>query len=156
MVVDLPAPLGPRKPWTSPGVTVRSSPSSARVAPKVLTRSRTADSGLPPTPILTVRDWALTAALHPANVPYLFYVTGKDGVTRFSTTQSTASDLHQLSQNGLLRTVTNSPTRDIATIVGALRRNREEFFARERAFIRALVETRGLTIEMPAEEGAPS
>jgi UPF0755 protein len=42
--------------------------------------------GLPPTPIMTVTDAALTAALHPANVPYLFYVTGKDGVTRFSTT----------------------------------------------------------------------
>ena len=43
-------------------------------------------TGLPPTPIMTVTDAALTAALHPANVPYLFYVTGKDGVTRFSTT----------------------------------------------------------------------
>ena len=43
-------------------------------------------STLPPTPIMTVTDAALTAALHPANVPYLFYVTGKDGVTRFSTT----------------------------------------------------------------------
>ena len=28
----------------------------------------------------------MRAALHPANVPYLFYVTGKDGVTRFATT----------------------------------------------------------------------
>ena len=43
-------------------------------------------NGLPPTPIMTVTDAALAAALHPANVPYLFYVTGKDGVTRFSTT----------------------------------------------------------------------
>ena len=39
MVVDLPAPLGPRKPCTSPAATLRSRPSSARVAPKVLTRS---------------------------------------------------------------------------------------------------------------------
>ena len=43
-------------------------------------------TGLPPTPIMTVTAPALTAALHPANVPYLFYVTGKDGVTRFATT----------------------------------------------------------------------
>ena len=41
MVVDLPAPLGPRKPWTSPGDTVRSRPSSARNWPNVLTRPRT-------------------------------------------------------------------------------------------------------------------
>jgi len=43
-------------------------------------------TGLPPTPIMTVTDGALAAALHPAAVPYLFYVTGKDGVTRFATT----------------------------------------------------------------------
>src|SRR5665647_2660657 len=36
IVVDLPAPLGPRKPWTSPGATSRSSPSRARTGPKVL------------------------------------------------------------------------------------------------------------------------
>ena len=42
--------------------------------------------GLPPTPIMTVTEPALTAALHPANVPYLYYVTGKDGVTRFAAT----------------------------------------------------------------------
>jgi UPF0755 protein len=44
--------------------------------------------GLPPTPIMTVLDPALTAALHPADVPYLYYVTGTDGVTRFATTQA--------------------------------------------------------------------
>jgi cell division protein YceG involved in septum cleavage len=43
--------------------------------------------GLPPTPIMTVTAGALSAAMHPAAVPYLFYVTGKDGVTRFSTTE---------------------------------------------------------------------
>jgi UPF0755 protein len=43
-------------------------------------------NGLPPTPIMTVTEPALVAALHPANVPYLFYVTGKDGVTRFAAT----------------------------------------------------------------------
>jgi UPF0755 protein len=42
--------------------------------------------GLPPTPIMTVTEQALNAALHPADVPYLFYVTGKDGVTYYATT----------------------------------------------------------------------
>jgi UPF0755 protein len=44
--------------------------------------------GLPPTPIMTVSNAALAAALHPASVPYLYYVTGKDGVTRFSTSEA--------------------------------------------------------------------
>jgi UPF0755 protein len=43
-------------------------------------------SGLPPTPIMTVTEQSLKAALTPANVPYLFYVTGKDGVTYYATT----------------------------------------------------------------------
>ncbi len=43
-------------------------------------------TGLPPTPIMTVTEQSLRAALAPANVPYLFYVTGKDGVTYFATT----------------------------------------------------------------------
>jgi UPF0755 protein len=43
-------------------------------------------TGLPPTPIMTVTEQSLKAALAPANVPYLFYVTGKDGVTYFATT----------------------------------------------------------------------
>jgi peptidoglycan lytic transglycosylase G len=43
-------------------------------------------AGLPPTPIMTVTDTALNAALHPADVPYLYYVTGKDGVTYYATT----------------------------------------------------------------------
>jgi hypothetical protein len=34
MVVDLPAPFGPRKPWTVPRSTSRSSPSRAVVEPK--------------------------------------------------------------------------------------------------------------------------
>ena len=37
----MPAPLGPRKPCTSPVLTVMSRPSSARVGPKVLTRPDT-------------------------------------------------------------------------------------------------------------------
>jgi UPF0755 protein len=43
-------------------------------------------AGLPPAPIMTVTGPALDAALHPAAVPYLFYVTGTDGITRFATT----------------------------------------------------------------------
>ncbi len=43
-------------------------------------------TGLPPTPIMTVTEQSLRAALAPASVPYLFYVTGKDGVTYFATT----------------------------------------------------------------------
>jgi len=43
---------------------------------------------LPPTPIMTATEQSLRAALAPANVPYLFYVTGKDGVTRFATTEA--------------------------------------------------------------------
>src|SRR6202035_214146 len=41
IVVVLPAPLGPRKPCTSPGATVRSSPSRARVRPNDLLRPAT-------------------------------------------------------------------------------------------------------------------
>jgi hypothetical protein len=72
---------------------------------------------------------------------------------RFSTTQSVASDLHQLSQNGLLREVTNSPTRDVEAIAGMLRRNRGEFLARERAFVRALAAARDIDIDA---DGLPS
>jgi UPF0755 protein len=43
-------------------------------------------AGLPPTPIMTVTEQSLRAALAPANVPSLFYVTGKDGVTYYATT----------------------------------------------------------------------
>jgi UPF0755 protein len=43
-------------------------------------------TGLPPTPIMTVTEQSLRSALAPANVPYLFYVTGKDGVTYYATT----------------------------------------------------------------------
>ena len=38
MVVVLPAPLGPRKPWTTPLRTARSTPSTARSSPNTLTR----------------------------------------------------------------------------------------------------------------------
>jgi len=43
-------------------------------------------NGLPPTPILTVTDSALRAALAPASHSYLYYVAGDDGVTRFAET----------------------------------------------------------------------
>src|SRR6478609_12039799 len=46
IVVDLPAPLGPRKPWTSPVATSRSSPSSARKSPNALTRPEISIAGL--------------------------------------------------------------------------------------------------------------
>jgi UPF0755 protein len=43
--------------------------------------------GLPPTPISTVTLPSLTAALHPADVPYLYYVlTDKSGKHAFATT----------------------------------------------------------------------
>jgi UPF0755 protein len=43
-------------------------------------------SGLPPTPILSVTESALRAALAPASHAFVFYVTGDDGVTRFAET----------------------------------------------------------------------
>ncbi len=43
-------------------------------------------TGLPPTPIKTVSEVALLAALHPAPVPYLYYVSDKNGKTYFATT----------------------------------------------------------------------
>jgi hypothetical protein len=42
MVVDFPDPFGPRKPWTSPVSTSRSSPSRARTWPNVFTNPETA------------------------------------------------------------------------------------------------------------------
>ena len=46
-VVVLPAPLGPRKPWTSPRSTCRSRPSRATVAPKRFTRPEMSITGAP-------------------------------------------------------------------------------------------------------------
>src|SRR5215471_9462869 len=51
MVVVLPAPLGPRNPWISPGATERLTPSTAVKAPYFLTSDSTAimgSGGLPP------------------------------------------------------------------------------------------------------------
>jgi UPF0755 protein len=43
-------------------------------------------NGLPPTPIATASQAALTAALHPASVDYLYYVADKNGKTYFAST----------------------------------------------------------------------
>jgi UPF0755 protein len=43
-------------------------------------------NGLPPTPIRTVSETSLKAALAPANVPYLYYVSDKNGKTYYATT----------------------------------------------------------------------
>src|SRR4051795_13384801 len=44
-VVVLPAPLGPSRPKTSPGITSKSMPSTARTSPYCLTRPRTRTTG---------------------------------------------------------------------------------------------------------------
>ena len=49
-MVDFPDPFGPRKPWTSPVRTVRSSPSSALTLPKVFTTPVTSMAGGDQTP----------------------------------------------------------------------------------------------------------
>jgi UPF0755 protein len=41
--------------------------------------------GLPPTPISTISISALAAAAHPAPTNWLYFVTGDDGTTYFST-----------------------------------------------------------------------
>jgi len=41
--------------------------------------------GLPPTPISTVNGSSLAAVMHPANTSWLYFVTGDDGTTYFST-----------------------------------------------------------------------
>ena len=42
-------------------------------------------TGLPPTPISTLTSSALTAATHPANTNWLYFVAGDNGTTYFST-----------------------------------------------------------------------
>ncbi|HSW85548.1 MAG TPA: endolytic transglycosylase MltG [Candidatus Saccharimonadales bacterium] len=42
--------------------------------------------GLPPTPISTISDTSLAAATHPASTNWLYFVTGDDGTTYFTTT----------------------------------------------------------------------
>lgn len=43
-------------------------------------------TGLPPTPISTISQSALTAATHPAPTNWVYFVTGDNGTTYFSTT----------------------------------------------------------------------
>jgi len=43
-------------------------------------------TGLPPTPISSINAIALSAAEHPANTDWLYFVTGDNGVTYYSTT----------------------------------------------------------------------
>ncbi len=57
--------------------------------------------GLPPTPISTISASSLEATTHPANTSWLYFVTGDNGVTYFSTTlqqqqANTAQYCHKL------------------------------------------------------------
>lgn len=61
-------------------------------------------TGLPPTPISTVSSSALMEASHPANTNWLYFVTGDDGTTYFSTTlaehqSQTSQYCHKLCSN---------------------------------------------------------
>lgn len=58
-------------------------------------------TGLPPTPISTINADALQAVTHPASTNWLYFVTGDNGVTYFSTTlqqqqANTATYCHKL------------------------------------------------------------
>lgn len=60
--------------------------------------------GLPPTPISNVNVSALAAAAHPASTNWLYFVTGDDGITYFSSTLKehealTAQHCHKLCGN---------------------------------------------------------
>src|SRR4029077_14792978 len=59
MVVDLPAPFGPRKPVMSPGATVRPRPSSAFVRPKDLDRPWISTAGCDRVVLARCRDVAV-------------------------------------------------------------------------------------------------
>ncbi|HUA13062.1 MAG TPA: endolytic transglycosylase MltG [Candidatus Sulfotelmatobacter sp.] len=47
------------------------------------------NTGLPPTPISTIDSSSLYATTHPANTDWLYFVTGDNGVTYYSTTLAT-------------------------------------------------------------------
>jgi UPF0755 protein len=52
-------------------------------------------TGLPPTPISTISAGSLLAALHPASTNWLYFVTGDDGTTYFSSTNEEHQALTQ-------------------------------------------------------------
>ncbi len=52
-------------------------------------------TGLPPSPISTVSNSSLAAAAHPAATSWLYFVTGDDGTTHFSTNLQDHQDLTQ-------------------------------------------------------------
>lgn len=61
-------------------------------------------TGLPPTPISTISAQALNAVEHPASTAWLYFVTGDNGTTYFSTTlaqhqQQTSQYCHKLCGN---------------------------------------------------------
>src|ERR1044071_3797569 len=77
MVVDLPAPFGPRKPSTSPRSTVNEIPSTARFAPKDFTRLS----------ILIIRPGALVVqggGLSPKNAGVPAGEASGDAILRYS------------------------------------------------------------------------
>lgn len=66
---------------------------------------------------------------------------------RFDTTQSPDVDLFQLSQDSLLRPLTNEPVSDARTLVEALRENRARFERAEREFVEAFCDAREPGVE---------
>ena len=85
-------------------VTARYGAISAGLAPSLTYDSpynTLIHAGLPPTPISTIDKNALFAATHPANTNWLFFVTGDDGTTHFTSTlqehqAATAQYCHKL------------------------------------------------------------
>src|SRR3954469_15317953 len=72
MVVDLPAPLGPRKPKTSPAATSKSTPSTATRASYVFVRALTATAGFTFRTLvdMTARDRVHSAVAHLARAGF--------------------------------------------------------------------------------------
>ncbi len=66
---------------------------------------------------------------------------------RFDTEQTPDVDLFQLSQDSLLRPLTNQPVSDAEELVEILRRNHERFARSEREFVEAFCAVRGLEME---------
>jgi hypothetical protein len=66
---------------------------------------------------------------------------------RFDTEQSPDVDLFQLSQDSILRTLTNQPLSDPEVLVQTLRDNRSRFAQLEREFVEALCSVREIGVE---------